>query len=178
MNTGVIAVRYARALLKCALEMKLEKEVYQEMMILSDCFMRVADFKQTISNPLLNGKNKQSLIETACGNNTSELTKNFISLVLRGGRENILQYMAASYITLYRQQKNIICGKLITATAVTTDIQNRMEQLIHSKSAGTIQLQSEINSDIIGGFILEYDSYRMDASVQTQLTHILKQLKK
>ena len=101
MNTGVIAVRYARALLKCALEMKLEKEVYQEMMILSDCFMRVADFKQTISNPLLNGKNKQSLIETACGNNTSELTKNLISLVLRGGRENILQYMAASYITLY-----------------------------------------------------------------------------
>ena len=99
-------------------------------------------------------------------------------MVLRGGRENILQYMAASYITLYRQQKNIICGKLITATAVTTDIQNRMEQLIHSKSAGTIQLQSEINSDIIGGFILEYDSYRMDASVQTQLTHILKQLKK
>ena len=99
-------------------------------------------------------------------------------MVLSAGRENILQYIFTSYITLYRQQKHIISGKLITATAVTEDIEKRMEAVVHSQSKGTINFQSEVNPDIIGGFILEYDSYRMDASVQTKLNKILKQLKK
>lgn len=178
MNTGVISVRYARALLKCALEKHVEDNVFQEMLALSHNYAHISDLRQTIDNPMLHQDKKQELIELACGTNPTQLTKDFIRLVLSAGRENILQYIFTSYITLYRQQKHIISGKLITATAVTEDIEKRMEAVVHSQSKGIINFQSEVNPDIIGGFILEYDSYRMDASVQTKLNKILKQLKK
>ncbi|MBN2914524.1 MAG: F0F1 ATP synthase subunit delta, partial [Prevotella sp.] len=38
--------------------------------------------------------------------------------------------------------------------------------------------KTEVNPELIGGFILEYDTYRMDASVKTKLNNILTQLKK
>ena len=89
-----------------------------------------------------------------------------------------MQFMAASYITLYRQQKNIISGKLITAAAVDAKTEQKMKQMVESRTKGTVEFQTEVNPDIIGGFILEYDTYRMDASVQRQLRDILTQLKK
>ena len=43
---------------------------------------------------------------------------------------------------------------------------------------GTVEFETEVNPDIIGGFILEYDTYRMDASVKSKLNSILNTLKK
>lgn len=178
MAIGVISVRYARALLKCAMEQNLEDQVYQEMITLADQYNRVPELRSTIDNPMLDKDKKQALLQAACGKNLSELTKRFILLVLHEGRDNVMQMMATSYITLYRKQKNIISGRLITATTVTPEVEQKMKQMVQSKSQGTVEFHTEVDTDIIGGFILEYDSYRMDASVQTKLGNILKELKK
>lgn len=178
MAVGVISVRYARALLKCAMELNQEDQVYQEMITLADQYNRVPVLRSTIDNPMLDKDKKQALLQAACGKNLAELTKRFIHLVLHEGRENVMQMMATSYITLYQRQKNIISGRLITATTVTPEVEQKMKQMVQSKSQGTVEFQTEVNPDIIGGFILEYDSYRMDASVQTKLNNILKELKK
>ena len=86
--------------------------------------------------------------------------------------------MANSYITLYRKQKNVIRGKLITAAAVSGETEQKMRQMVESNTNGTVEFETEIEPDIIGGFILEYDTYRMDASVKSKLNGILTQLKK
>ena len=174
-----MSVRYARALLKCAMETKIEDKVYQDMQALSASYIHVPQLRFTIDNPMLAKDKKETLLQTAAGgDNIQELTKRFIQLVLREDRENTLQFMAASYITLYRQQKNITRGKLITATAVSPETEQKMKQMVESRTQGTVEFQTEVNPEIIGGFILEYDTYRMDASVQTKLRNILTQLKK
>lgn len=89
-----------------------------------------------------------------------------------------MQFMANSYITLYRKQKNVIRGKLITAAAVSDDTEQKMRQMVESNTNGTVEFETEVEPDIIGGFILEYDTYRMDASVKSKLNGILTQLKK
>jgi F-type H+-transporting ATPase subunit delta len=118
------------------------------------------------------------LLLTAVGEKPSELTKSFIQLVLKEDRENVMQFMANSYITLFRKQKNVIRGKLTTAARVSAQTEQKMRQMVESKTNGTVEFETEVNPDIIGGFILEYDTYRMDASVKTQLNNILNTLKK
>ena len=86
--------------------------------------------------------------------------------------------MANSYITLYRQQKNIIRGRLITATAVNAATEQKMRKMVESRTNGNVEFQTEVNPDIVGGFILEYDTYRMDARVKSKLNNILQTLKK
>ena len=178
MDLGVISVRYARALLKCATGLKLEDQVYKEMQTLSRSFLEVPELRFTIDNPMLSKDKKLKIVATACGDNICELTKKFVELVLNEDREKTLQFMAASYITLYRKQKNIIRGSLTTAAPVSQETEDKMRRMVESKTHGTVEFNTEVDPNIIGGFILEYDTYRMDASVKTKLSNILTQLKK
>ena len=178
MDIGVISVRYARALLKSATDAKIEADVYKEMQTLAKSYTEVPQLRQTIDNPMLSKDTKQQLLLTAVGEKPCELTKAFISLVLKEDRENVMQFIANSYVTLYRQQKNVIRGRLITAAAVSPATEQKMRQMVESKTNGTVEFETEVNPDIIGGFILEYDTYRMDASVKSKLNSILNTLKR
>ena len=178
MEIGVISVRYARALLKSATDAKIEEAVYTEMQQLARSYVEVPQLRFTIDNPMLSKEKKETLLLTAVGKKPSALTKTFIQLVLKEDRENVMQFIANSYVTLYRQQKNIIRGRLITAAQVTPATEQKMRQMVESKTNGTVEFETEVNPDIIGGFILEYDTYRMDASVRSKLNNILNTLKK
>ncbi len=50
--------------------------------------------------------------------------------------------------------------------------------MVQHKTQGTVEFNTEIDPNLIGGFVLEYDTYRLDASVKRQLRSILKELKK
>lgn len=178
MDLGVISVRYARALLRSAMDLKQEEQVYKEMQVLTQSYLQVPALRLTIDNPMLSKDKKQQLLETAAGTEITELTKRFIALVLKEGRASTMQMMAASYITLYRQQKNITRGKLITAMPVSAETERKMKQMVESKTHGTVEFNAQTDPDIIGGFILEYDTYRLDASVRTKLNSILNTLRK
>ena len=171
-------MRYARALLKSATDQKLEDAVYQEMMTVAKSYLDVPALRHTIDNPMLSKDKKEALLIVAAGEKPCQLTKSFIALVLKEDRENVMQFMANSYITLYRKQKNVIRGKLTTAARVTAETEQKMRQMVESKTNGTVEFETEVNPDIIGGFILEYDTYRMDASVKSKLNNILNTLKK
>ena len=104
-------MRYARALLKSATDAKLEDTVYQEMMTVAKSYVDVPALRQTIDNPMLSKDKKELLLTIAAGETPSALSKAFIALVLKEDRENVMQFMANSYVTLYRKQKNVIRGK-------------------------------------------------------------------
>ena len=179
MDIGVISVRYARALLKSATDAKIEDGVYQQMQLLAKIYVEVPQLRQTIDNPMLSKDKKEMLLVTAAGGEqASPLTKAFIALVLKEDRENMIQFMANSYVTLYRKQKNVIRGKLTTAVAVAPATEQKMRRMVESRTQGIVEFETEVNPDIIGGFILEYDTFRMDASVKSKLNSILNTLKK
>ena len=178
MDIGVISMRYARALLKSATDQKQEDTVYQDMMTVAKSYLDVPALRHTIDNPMLSKDKKEALLTTAAGEKPCQLTKAFIALVLKEDRENVMQFMANSYITLYRKQKNVIRGKLTTAARVSAQTEQKMRQMVESKTNGTVEFETEVNPDIIGGFILEYDTFRMDASVKSKLNNILNTLKR
>ena len=86
--------------------------------------------------------------------------------------------MANSYISLYRRMKHVTQGKLITAVAVSPETEQKMKRMVESKTHGSVEFNTEVDPNIIGGFILEYDTYRMDASVKTKLHQVLATLRK
>ena len=178
MDLGVISVRYARALLKGALAEKQEDELYKEMQILYKSYLEVPELRTTIDNPMLAKEKKQKVLEIACGDDITNLTKRFIDFVLKKDREFALQFMAASYITLYRKFKNITRGKFITAADVSLETVEKMKRMVENRTRGAVEFNTEVDKELIGGFVLEYDDYRMNASVKSKLRRILSDLKK
>ena len=180
MDIGVISVRYARALLAAAVAAKQEDDVYGDMQLIAQSYINVPELRFTIDNPMLSDDKKEKLLVAAAGGKkaAAKVTKQFISLVLNEDRESMMQFMANSYITLYRKQKNIIRGKLTTAAAVSSSVEKKMRKMVESKTKGSVEFETEVDPDIIGGFVLEYDTYRMDASVKASLNTVLSQLSK
>ena len=124
--------------MKSATDAKLEEQVYQEMMTLAKSYSDVPVLRQTIDNPMLEKSKKQTLLETAVGGTPSKLMQTFIALVLKEDRENMVQFMAYSYVTLYRKQKNVIRGKLTTAARVSAETEQKMRQMVESKTQGIL----------------------------------------
>ena len=87
MDIGVISVRYARALLKGAIAERIESKVYQEMQILLNSFLTISELRFTIDNPMLSKDKKRDLLVAACGESISPITRKFLDLALREGRE-------------------------------------------------------------------------------------------
>ncbi len=177
MNIGVISVRYARALLEYAISEGMEARVGQEMENLANAYVEIPGLRCTMDNPMMPLKQKIELLHIAVGEAPSRVTANFIKLVLQEERQDILQFMANAYLTLYREKRNIIQGKLTTATAISEEIVQKIRTLVETESHSTVEFKAQTSPDIIGGFVLEYGTYRMDASVRRQLDRIFQGMK-
>lgn len=175
MDVGIISMRYAKALLEYAVECRVEDEIHREMLILSHSFMAVPELRVALDNPVLAVKEKLSLICNAAGIKVCEEFVHFVKLVLREKREGYLQSMSLMYIDLYRKMKNITIGRLITACPVNKDVEDRMKEMVHARTHGEVEFETQVDSSIEGGFIFEVSTYRLDASVATQLRRVKQQ---
>lgn len=177
MDLGLISVRYARALLKANNQEQQSEQVYADMQTLAAEYVNVPELSVTIANPMLSREQKEALLITATGSTKCELTCRFIRLVLKEGRANIMQFIANSFVSLYREQNNLIHAKLSTAVALTPETESKLRKLVESKTNGKVEFKTSVDDELIGGFVLEYDTYRLDASVKRQLSTILSNLK-
>ena len=83
------------------------------MKTLASYFERVAGLRHAVENPVLDIPTKLKLLQEAAGGaNVSQELMRFLGLVLEEKREKFLQFMTWSYIDLYREDKNILIGKL------------------------------------------------------------------
>lgn len=177
MNSGTISMRYVRALFSYALENKAEDTVFAEMKKLSESFTANPNLRTTLDNPVLNTDDKLKLVVAAAGGKVSDIFTKFIRLVLRQRRENHLQTISLSYLDTYREHKNITVGRLVTAQSMDNATVDKIKAIVQkTKPSATIELITEVDPDITGGFILYVDSFRLDASIASQLRKIKDEL--
>ncbi|MDD4636778.1 MAG: F0F1 ATP synthase subunit delta [Bacteroidales bacterium] len=176
MNIAGISSRYAKALINFAREENQQDCVYNEFKCLGQSFLEVPALLKALDDPSVSAKEKEKLVVTACGGNVGEVTLRFIRLVLHHKREKYLNRMAMMYMDLYRKEKKIVIGELITAVPADEEIEQRMRKIIQSYRPVTVEFSAKINPAIIGGFVLKIGTYRVDASLYTQLKEMKKKL--
>lgn len=175
MNTGIISMRYARALFEYAVERNVESEIYAAMFKLIAAISEVKDFLHVLQSP---GVSEGAKIELLCSaiEHCSPEFRRFAELVVKRGRVEDLPYMAHSYIALYRKKKNIVAVTLKTAVPLTRELADRLSSLIERHNNAIVELKSIVDADIIGGFVYEADFIRLDASVGSDLKRIEKKI--
>lgn len=176
MDTGIIAKRYAKALYAFAKEQKEADKVYDEMKALSACCQDVQEFRTSLTDPILDANTKLKLLQSAVGKTPTLTYQRFIKLVLEHRRENFLQLMALDYMDIWRKENHIVIGSLITAVPISPEVENAMRTKLLPKQNGTLEFSMRVDPAILGGFIFDYDTYRLDASLVSQLRKVKNQL--
>lgn len=177
MDIGIISMRYAKALIAYAQEEKAEDTLYGEFKTLAHSFTVFPELRTNLDNPILTAKDKLKLISTAAVGEAepSKAFIRFINLVLKHRRETLLQYISLSYIRLYYQIKHIAVGTLTTAVPVDDKTRERIRSTSAAIVHAEMELQTVVDSSIVGGFIFDINDFRLDASVATQLKRLKQQ---
>jgi F-type H+-transporting ATPase subunit delta len=176
MNTGKISVRYAQALYALAEEKNLQQAIYNQMEQLSQAFIEVPGLAHTLANPMHTKAEKLKLLLTASNGNASSLLADFFRFVIEKGREEFMVFISMSFQKIYREKERIVMGKITSALPLKEASIVKIRQLVDQKFSATIELTTDVEPDIMGGFILEVDNYRMDSSIRTELETIRTEL--
>ena len=176
MNAGIIASRYAKALLKFVQETGNGDKVYAQAGVLA---LRMQEYRQLEDyighHPEISLEKKLLLLETALGEPMAmELTR-FVGLVVSRRRTYFFLRMLYAFLSLYREACNIKVGRLITALPAE-GLKERMEELFHDKTGAEVRLEMKVDPEILGGFVFELDDWRLDASVEGQFRKIKAKL--
>ena len=83
--------------------------------------------------------------------------------------------MLYSFIDQYRQNAGIKVGRLVSAEHVP-GLRERLEAMLSQRTGATVQIEEDLRPDLLGGFIVEIDGMRLDASVQEQIRRIRSEL--
>lgn len=176
MNSGPIAYRYAKALLKFVQETGAWEKVYSQACILVLRMQEIPALSEAIlKNSELVLDRKVQLLDSALGVQMQEELRKFVGLVHAQKRMGFFERMLLSFIEQYRQTNSIKVGRLVTALPVP-ELRERLEAILSESTGTSVILEEELNPEILGGFIFELDGCRMDASMEGQLARIRRQL--
>lgn len=108
MNEGLIPRRYAKALLKFAVERHQDARLYEIMNNLSRGFEMYPSLDSTVANPFIAADQKQQLLVTAAGaTDKDEVYLDFLKLLRQNNRLPISRQIALAYVRDYRIANNI-----------------------------------------------------------------------
>ena len=99
-------------------------------------------------------------------------TNGFIKIITSKKREAILDSVAKSFISLYKEKKNIISAKLVTATEIDNETREEVLDFIKKKGHKNVDLQEKIDKSIIGGAIINIGNKQIDASVSNKINEM------
>ena len=174
MNHGKLSIRYAKALLGSATEKKAANKVYNDMYTLEQSFRQFPTLQQVLDNPSVAASEKAKVLKLACGKDIHATTQVFIDFVIQQGRVSQLQWMALMYQDLYRKQQNTVVTTLTSAIELSDAMQKKIAGWIEQNQGKKVELRTEINPDIIGGYIIDIENNRLDASIKGQLSKLNK----
>lgn len=176
MDSSRISTRYAKAVYEFALEKNEETRLYHELKTLQRSFLTFRSMFKVMDDPTISPKEKEKILITAGGISVSESYKKLLELIIENKRQAYAFFIALMYQNWYRKQKGIVLTKLTTTDAISEEVMRRIVQLVADETKQTVDLESVIDPEIIGGFILELEDKQLDASIKHQLNQLKYQL--
>jgi len=177
MISGLIPHRYAKALYKFALDTRKAADVYDEMKNVIDSFRKNPGLSKVLSNPFVETSDKEKLLLTAAGNNPGDDYRRFVRLVIEHKREEYALLMAYAYRDIYRKENNISQVKITTAVKLGDAEMKKLLGVVENAFKNTrFEFSEAVDPDLIGGFIIDVDSTRMDASISSELEQLRQNL--
>jgi F-type H+-transporting ATPase subunit delta len=176
MHSPRLANRYAKSLLTLAIEKNQLDTVYRDIEFLQSVAKLNKEFVVVLKSPVISSEKKESIIGAVTSGKISDLTYLFIRLLIRKGREMNLPDITTAFIEQYKEYRNIHSVKLTTATPVSDELKESIVNQIKSQTdLKNIELTTEVNDKLIGGFILQIGDKEIDASIAYDLNLIRKQ---
>lgn len=197
MNTGIIATRYATALLKLVDETGSGELVAAQVQVIEKALDEVHDFRRAVDDPAVAAVQKISLFEASLKDSMAQELHKFLELLIRNGRIGDVRLVLTTFVTEYYRSRHIKRARLVVADPALLDpeptpsdpvpvegslrqaqrpaLESRLRELIGKETGCELLLETKVDPSLIGGFVFEVEDMILDASVSRQLDVIRHQ---
>lgn len=197
MNTGIIATRYATALLKLVEETGSGELVAAQVQVIEKALDEVPDFRRAVDDPAVAAVQKISLFEASLKDSMAQELHKFLELLIRNGRIGDVRLVLTTFVTEYYRSRHIKRARLVVADPALLDpeptpsdpvpvegslrqaqrpaLESRLRELIGKETGCELLLETKVDPSLIGGFVFEVEDMILDASVSRQLDVIRHQ---
>jgi F-type H+-transporting ATPase subunit delta len=130
-----------------------------------------------LRNPQLEPRTKVAVLDELLGG-SEELLRNFLRLVAEKGRIGQIEEIAREFDRLMAVEERRLSVELTTARELSDDEARELVQQIEQASGRKVEATRTVDPNLIGGFVLQAGSMRVDASVRGRLQGLRQELVK
>jgi F-type H+-transporting ATPase subunit delta len=135
----------------------------------------VPELRTVLRNPQLDPRTKIELLDEVDGG-ADGLVRNFLRLVTEKGRIGEIEEIAREFDRLIAAEERRLNVELTTARELSDTEARALVKQIEEASGRTVEATRKVDPDLIGGFVLQAGSMRVDASVRGRLNRLRQEL--
>lgn len=171
-----VAKRYAAALFGVAERDGTLDSVAQDLALMERFVSDVPYLRAVLLQPLVSDTRKFKVAEEAFGDRVTATTLNFLKLLIRKRREELIDVCIAEFRVLLADSRNEVSAAVTTAVPLTDAQTKAMVVSLQNMTGKTITLAAMIDPAVIGGAVVRMGDTVIDGSVRGRLARLERQL--
>lgn len=179
---STVANRYAGALLSLSNEANSSQVIAQDFASFLDVWNQSSEVRSFLKNPVLQPGLKIPFIQEAFGKSFQDLTLRFMVKMVRARRASLLGEVAESFAAQYRRQQKVLEVQVKSAVPLSDSTRKAIQDWVMGQSEfsgwKSIALHEQVQSDLIGGLVLQVEGQELDLSLERKLEDFRKEFSK
>ncbi len=135
----------------------------------------VPELRAVLRNPQVDPQAKADLLERLLGE-ADPLVRNFLRLVAEKGRIREIEDIVHEFERLMAVEERRLSVELTTAYPLSDEEAQRILKQIEDASGRKVEATQKVDPSLIGGFVLQAGSMRVDASLRGRLNRLRQEL--
>jgi F-type H+-transporting ATPase subunit delta len=175
MSEIQVASRYAKSLIDLAQEQNALEKVREDI----ELFIKVCKdnplLKAVLRNPIIGPEKKRAILDELFSGKVHKMLLSYFNIVVNKGRAEILYATALEFVNNYNTRKNIVKATVSSASPLSEKNKRELENLVKNVTKGEVILETKVDPDLIGGYVLKVGDRQFDASISNSLKKLKKE---
>jgi F-type H+-transporting ATPase subunit delta len=172
-----IARVYAEALYEVAQDKGKLDEIHDQLGEVADAVEENRDLQVFLFSPYFSSSEKRNGIGRAVSGAEPELV-NFLELLAEKHRMPAIFRIRRRYDAMWAREKRRLEVRLTSAVELPKSTVTQLGKEIEKQTGQSIELESDVDEDILGGIVLQVGNMVLDASVRNKLERLRKEVAK
>jgi len=163
------ASTYAQALFEAALEREELEETLENLKEFVHALHENEELREFYYGPQIPESQKRRAIDALTEDMTTSM-RNFVKVLIDNDRTEILEGVVPRYEDLVREHQGKVEVKLTTAVELSGELLERVKSRLGEILDGReVELETSVDSNLVGGAVFRVGERRIDGSVRGQL---------
>jgi F-type H+-transporting ATPase subunit delta len=179
MKGGVVARRYAKALLNLAGTGKTIEDTGEQLQQVAETFTDNVDFRTLMLQPKVRRQQKISIVDQLTRKmKCSDLVNKYCRYLTARHRFDIITNIAAAYSELASEKLGKATAHIVVSSKLSPKEERDLQKLLSDYTGKKISLEMVVDKDIIGGAVTSIGSLVLDGSIRNKLNLIRETITK